>query len=54
MTDSVETKNLEWCVACQKKHLLGKCELVMEKPLIDRIKILRRGKSLQWMSKIYG
>ena len=44
MADSCKTAGLELCVACQKKHPLDKCESIMEKPLNERIKILRKGK----------
>ena len=44
MADSCKTAGLELCVACQKKHRLNKCESIMEKSLIEGIKILRRGK----------
>ena len=44
MTDSCKTAGLELCVASQKKHPLDKCESIMEKPLNERIKILRKGK----------
>ena len=43
MAESCKT-GLELTVACQKKHPLNKCESVMEKPLNERIKILRKGK----------
>ena len=42
MADSCKTADLEFCVACQKKHPLDKCESVMGKPLNERIKILRK------------
>ena len=44
MADSRKTAGLELCVACQKKHPLGKFESIMDKPLNERIKILRKGK----------
>ena len=44
MADSSKTTDLELCVACQKGHPLDKFESIKEKPLIDRIKILRKGK----------
>ena len=44
MADSCKTASLELCVACQKKHPLDKCESVMETPLHERIKVLRKGK----------
>ena len=44
MADSSKTAGLELCVACQKKHPLGKFESIMDKPLNERIKILRKGK----------
>ena len=60
-TDSVKTKNLECCVACQKKHLLGKCESNMEKPFDwQNQNIIERNcrgwmfflKSLKWKVRI--
>ena len=42
MADSCKTAGLELCVACQRKHPLDKCESIMEKPLNERIKILRK------------
>ena len=44
MADSCKTKGLELSVACQKKHHLDKCESIMEKPLNEKIKILRKRK----------
>ena len=44
MEDSCKTTGLELCVAYQKKHPLDKYESIMEKPLNERIKILRKGK----------
>ena len=44
MADSCKTAGLELCVACQRKHPLDKCESIMEKPLNERIKILRKRK----------
>ena len=44
MADSSKTTDLELCVACQKRHPLGKFESIIEKPLNERIKILRKGK----------
>ena len=44
MTDSCKTADLELCLACQKKHPLDKCESIMERPLNERIKILRKEK----------
>ena len=32
------------CVARQQKHPLDECESIMEKPLNERINILRKGK----------
>ena len=44
MADSSKTADLELCVACQRKHPLDKCESITEKPLNEKIKILRKGK----------
>ena len=45
MADSCKTADLELCVAFQRKHRFqDKCESIMEKPLDERIKILRKGK----------
>ena len=44
MADSCKTTGLELCVACQKKHPQDKYESNMEKPLNERIRILRKGK----------
>ena len=44
IADSSKTTGLELCVACLKKHPLNKHESVMEKPLNERIKILKKGK----------
>ena len=54
MVDSSKTTALELSVTCQKRYLLDKCESIMEKPLNERIKILRKRKPLLWMSKTYG
>ena len=44
MADSCKTTALEFCLACQKKHPLDKCESIIEKPSNERIKIVRKGK----------
>ena len=44
MANSCKTADLELCVAHQKKHPQDKCESIMEKPLNERIKILRKEK----------
>ena len=45
MEDSSKTTGLELCLACQKKHPLGKCESIMGKPLSEeKEKILRKRK----------
>ena len=44
IADSSKTTGLELCVACQKKHPLDKWESIIEKPLNEKIKILRKGK----------
>ena len=43
MADSIKTTGLEMRVAFQKKHPLDKFESIIEKPLNERIKILRKG-----------
>ena len=43
MADSSKIIDLELFVAYQKRHPLDKCESIMEKPLNERIKILRKG-----------
>ena len=44
VADSSKTTSFKFCVDFQKKHLLDKCDSIMESLLNERIKILRKGK----------
>ena len=44
MADSSKTTGLQLRVACERKHPLDKCESITEKPLNEKIKILRKRK----------
>ena len=44
MEDSSKTTGFQLRVACERKHPLDKCESITEKPLNEKIKILRKRK----------